>query len=190
MWGLGGVGEKARRARFEAAMLPHLDSAYNLARWITRNEDDAQDVVQDAYLRAFRFFDGFRGEAVKPWLLAIVRHAAFTWLRRNRPAELTAFVDEAMWDKADAALAPPAPEDPERSLMARQDRARFDRLLEALPPQFREVIIMRELEDLSYKEIAEVAAIPIGTVMSRLARGRRLLQEAWARQAEEERNGV
>jgi RNA polymerase sigma-70 factor (ECF subfamily) len=192
MWGLGGLGEKARRARFEAATLPHLDSAYNLARWITRNEDDAQDVVQDAYLRAFRFFDGFRGEAVKPWLLAIVRHTAFSWLRRNRPKELAAFADEtAMWEKADPAVAPAAPPDPEAELMARDARIRLDELLETLPPQFREVIVMRELEELSYKEIAEVAAIPIGTVMSRLARGRRLLQEAWAqRQAEEARHGV
>jgi RNA polymerase sigma-70 factor (ECF subfamily) len=193
MWrGPGVFGEQARRTRFEAAALPHLDSAYNLARWITRNEDDAQDVVQDSYLRAYRFFDGFRGDAIKPWLLAIVRHTAFSWLRRNRPKELAAFADEtAMWEKADPALAPTGPADPEAELMARDARERLDQLLEGLPPQFREVIVMRELEELSYKEIAEVAAIPIGTVMSRLARGRKLLQEAWtARQAEEERNGV
>jgi RNA polymerase sigma-70 factor (ECF subfamily) len=191
-WATGLLGEKARRSRFEAAALPHLDSAYNLARWITRNPDDAQDVVQDSYLRAFRFFDGFRGDAVKPWLLAIVRHTAFSWLRRNRPAELSAFTDEqAVWDRVDPALGPTAPLDPEATLLRRDDRRRLDALIEGLPPQFREVVVLRELEELSYKEIAEVSAIPIGTVMSRLARARRMLQEAYRTgAAKEERNGV
>jgi RNA polymerase sigma-70 factor (ECF subfamily) len=191
-WAAGLLGEKARRARFEAAALPHLDSAYNLARWITRNADDAQDVVQDAYLRAFRFFDGFRGEAIKPWLLAIVRHTAFSWLRRNRPAELSAFSDEQnAWERADPSVAPLAPLDPEAALLRSDARVRLDALIEGLPPQFREVVILRELEELSYREIAEVSAIPIGTVMSRLARARRMLQEAWrANAAEEERNGM
>jgi len=190
-WVAGLLGDKARRSRFEAAALPHLDSAYNLARWITRNDDDAQDVVQEAYLRAFRFFDGFRGDQVKPWLLAIVRHTAFTWLRRNRPAELSAFDEQAPWERAEPSVRPTAPPDPEAELMDSDARGRLDVLIAGLPPQFREVVILREIEELSYKEIAEVSAIPIGTVMSRLARARRMLQQAWRdTAAEEKRNGL
>jgi RNA polymerase sigma-70 factor (ECF subfamily) len=192
MWRAALFSEAARRRRFELAALPQLDSAYNLARWITRNDADAEDVVQEAFLRAFRFFETFRGEAIRPWLLAIVRHTAFSWLRRNRPAELTLYSEESGgWQGADAALAPAAPVDPETALQQRDERARLDALIAALPPQFREVVVLRELEELSYKEIAEISAIPIGTVMSRLARARRMLQEAWAaRRAEEERNGM
>ena len=150
-------------------MLPHLDAAYNLARWITRNDHDAQDVVQEGMLRAFRFFDGLRGEA-RPWLLAIVRNSCFTWLQVNRPAELAGFDDRAV---------EPIDESTPETLAVRQfDRRLLNEALAALSAQFREALILRVLEDLSYKDIARITDVPIGTVMSRLARGRRLLAES------------
>ncbi|HET7766071.1 MAG TPA: sigma-70 family RNA polymerase sigma factor [Burkholderiales bacterium] len=159
------------RQRFERLVLPHLDAAYNLARWITRNDHDAQDVVQEAVLRAYRFLDGLRGEA-KPWLLAIVRNSCLTWLQVNRPADLAGFDDRI--------VEAPAPEDegPEAQAMRAFDRRMLNEAIAALPAQFREVLVLRELEDMSYKEIARVADVPIGTVMSRLARARRLLGES------------
>ena len=148
-------------------MLPHLDAAYNLARWLTRNDHDAQDVVQEAMLRAYRHFDGLRGEP-RPWLLAVVRNACFTWLKANRPAEA-----EPLDDVADDAL--PGPE----AAVARSvDRRLLNEAIAALPVQFREVLVLRELEDLSYRDIARIAGVPIGTVMSRLSRARRLLGES------------
>jgi RNA polymerase sigma-70 factor, ECF subfamily len=159
------------RQRFERAVLPHLDAAYNLARWITRNDHDAQDVVQEAVLRAFRFFEGLRGEA-KPWLLAIVRNSCLSWLQVNRPADLSGFDDRAI-----EAL-PSEEEGPEMQTMRAVDRRMLNEAIAALPAQFREVLVLRELEDLSYKEIARIADVPIGTVMSRLARARRLLGES------------
>jgi len=159
-----------RRQRFERVVLPHLDAAYNIARWITRNDHDAQDVVQEAVLRAYRFFDGLRGEP-KPWLLAIVRNSCLSWLQVNRPADLAAFDDRV--------VEPEAPDEagPEAQAMRAVDRRMLNDAIAALPAQFREVLVLRELEDLSYREIARVADIPIGTVMSRLARARRLLGE-------------
>lgn len=159
------------RQRFERLVLPHLDAAYNLARWITRNDHDAQDVVQEAVLRAYRFLDGLRGEA-KPWLLAIVRNSCLTWLQVNRPADLAGFDDRI--------VEAPAPEDegPETQAMRAFDRRMLNEAIAALPAQFREVLVLRELEDMSYKEIARIADVPIGTVMSRLARARRLLGES------------
>ena len=160
------------RRRFEQQVLPHIDAAFNLARWLTRNDHDAEDVVQDAMLRAYRHFEGLRGEA-RPWLLAIVRNACFSWMQRNRPAELAAGADE------EAAEAATAPADGPEALLARElDRRMLNEAIAALPLQFREVLILRELEDLSYREIARVANVPIGTVMSRLARARRLLAES------------
>ncbi len=156
------------RARFEQQVLPHLDAAFNLARWLTRNDHDAEDVVQEALLRAYRFFDGLRG-APRPWLLAIVRNACFSWLQANRPAELRAI--DGLEQESDA----PGPE----ALAARDvDRRRLNEAIAALPVQFREVLVLRELEDLAYKDIARIAEIPIGTVMSRLSRARRQLAEA------------
>jgi RNA polymerase sigma-70 factor, ECF subfamily len=160
-----------RRQRFEGLVLPHLDAAYNLARWITRNDHDAQDVVQEAVLRAYRFFDGLRGEA-KPWLLAIVRNSCMSWLNVNRPADLAGFDDRTV----EALVS--EEEGPETQAMRALDRRMLNEAIAALPAQFREVLVLRELEDLSYKEIARVADVPIGTVMSRLARARRLLGEA------------
>ncbi|HUL91645.1 MAG TPA: sigma-70 family RNA polymerase sigma factor [Burkholderiales bacterium] len=159
-----------RKRRFEQLVLPHLDAAFNLARWLTRNDHDAQDVVQEAMLRAFRFLDGLRGEA-KPWLLAIVRNSCFTWLQVNRPAELAAFDDRTELHLVDEST-------PEAFVVRQCDRRMLNEALAALSAQFREALILRELEDLSYKEIAHITDVPIGTVMSRLARGRRLLAES------------
>jgi RNA polymerase sigma-70 factor, ECF subfamily len=165
------MNNQVRHADFERVMLPHLDAAYNLARWLTRNNDDAQDVVQEAVLRAFRFFGSLRGEA-KPWLLAIVRNTCFTWLQTNRPADTVAF------NEAIAELLPAEDDGPEDQAARNCDRRVLNEAITALPAQFREVLILRELEDLSYKEIARIADVPIGTVMSRLARARRLLSES------------
>lgn len=152
-------------------MLPHLSAAYNLARWLTRNDHDAEDVVQEAYLRAFRFFGGYRGGESRAWLLSIVRHTCYTWLQRNRTHELTEFDEETHALEADTPT-------PEAALLQRADQQLLRRALEELPVEFREVLILRELEGLSYKEVAEVAGVPIGTVMSRLARARLRLQQA------------
>jgi len=151
-------------------VLPHLDAAYNLARWITRNDHDAQDVVQEAVLRAYRFFDGLRGEP-KPWMLAIVRNSCLSWLQVNRPADLSAFDDRVVEAET------PDEAGPEAQAMRAVDRRMLNDAIAALPAQFREVLVLRELEDLSYREIARIADIPMGTVMSRLARARRLLGE-------------
>jgi len=152
-------------------VLPHLDAAYNLARWLTRNDHDAEDVVQEAMLRAYRFFDGLRGEP-RPWLLAIVRNSCYTWLQVNRPAELSGFDDQAAYPEA-------VDEDgPETQAARNMDRRLLNEAIAALPAQFREVLVLRELEDLSYRDISRIADIPIGTVMSRLARSRRLLAES------------
>ena len=159
------------KRRFEQLVLPHFDAAYNLARWLTRNDHDAQDVVQEAVLRAYRFFDGLRGEA-RPWLLSIVRNTFLTWLQINRPAD-TVGLDDGLIDLI------PSDEDGPEVLAARSfDRRMLNEAIAGLPVQFREVLILRELEDLSYKDIARIADVPIGTVMSRLARARRLLAES------------
>ena len=165
--------------RFEAIALPHLDAAYNLARWLTRNDHDAEDVVQEALVRAMRYLGGFRGEGARPWLLQIVRNTCWSWLKENRPAERQAFDDddgEPAWHD----LAAPAGDEPPAVAMRKADRALIDQAIAALPAAFREVLVLRELEDLSYAEIARIAEIPIGTVMSRLARARALMRGALA----------
>jgi RNA polymerase sigma-70 factor (ECF subfamily) len=172
------IAERRRRSRFEAVALPHLDAAYSLARWLTRNDADAADVVQEAFLRAFRYFDSYREGDAKSWLLRIVRRTCYSWLERNRPAELVAF--ETADDLDDANAAPPGGAgDTEALLLSRSDLRRLDRLLEALPPPLREAIVLRELHELGYREIAEVTGVPIGTVMSRLHRARSALRRAW-----------
>jgi RNA polymerase sigma-70 factor, ECF subfamily len=168
------------KARFERLALPHLDAAYNLARWLTRNSEDAADVVQDAYMRALRYFDSFDGddrEEAKVWLLAIVRNTCFTWMRKNRRPEMVEMDED--FDDSGAGLneVDSRRNEPEARLLAAADASMLDQAIEALPSGYREVIVMRELEDLSYKEIAAISGIAIGTVMSRLARGRQLLRK-------------
>ncbi len=154
---------------FEQVLLPHLDAAYNLARWLTRNDQDAEDVVQEAYLRALRFFGSFRGGDGRPWLLAIVRNACHDWLRGRGAIDQTSFDEEIhSEDRTDS---------PETLLLRRRDRETLQRALAALPVALREVLVLRELEGLSYKNIAEVLGVPIGTVMSRLSRARARLDE-------------
>jgi RNA polymerase sigma factor (sigma-70 family) len=159
---------------FDQAVVPHLDAAYNLARWLVRNQQDAEDVVQEACLRALSFFHTFRGEDGRPWLLAIVRNTCYSWLKKNRPQELAAVFDEqAHSPEQDAA-------NPEVLLLQKVDRERLQRAIGELPAEFREVIVLRELEGLSYKQISGIARVPIGTVMSRLARARKRLEQRLA----------
>jgi len=172
------------RTRFEQAILPQLDAAYNLARWLTRNAQDAEDVVQEACMRALGYFGAFRGGDAKGWFLTIVRHACYDWIRRNRPAEI-APIDgsEAIDATADEGSATP-----EQAALRNETAALLGEAIAALPVGYREVLILRELEDLSYKEIARIAEIPIGTVMSRLARARSLLQRSPALHAIRDRS--
>jgi RNA polymerase sigma-70 factor (ECF subfamily) len=159
------------RERFERDLLPHLDAAYNLARWLTRNGHDAEDLVQTAYVRALKSVGGLRGANPRAWLLAIVRNVCYTWLRREKArAPASPFDEEVHGTGLDAT----SPEQP----LLREDRVRLVRVaVEELPPDLREVIVLRELEELSYREIAAVADIPLGTVMSRLARARERLRQ-------------
>ncbi|HEV2350512.1 MAG TPA: sigma-70 family RNA polymerase sigma factor [Terriglobia bacterium] len=160
---------------FEQAVLPHLDAAYNLARWLTRNEHDAEDVVQEAYMRAFQFFAGFYGMDGRGWLLTIVRNTCYTWLRKNRAGELSTPFDEEV--HREEASSP----NPEELFLKNADRQHLQDALEKLPLEFREALVLRELEGLSYKQIADVTGVPVGTVMSRLARARDRLKDALVR---------
>jgi RNA polymerase sigma-70 factor, ECF subfamily len=173
------------KLRFDRLALPHLDAAYNLARWLTRNEQDAADVVQEAYMRALTYFDSFGGEeaeSARAWLLAIVRNTCFSWMRKNRRPDIVAMDDELEVGNAGALHEVDSRRnEPEARLIAAADAAMLDRAIESLPLGFREVIVMRELEDLSYKEIAEITGIAMGTVMSRLSRARHLLRNALSR---------
>jgi RNA polymerase sigma-70 factor (ECF subfamily) len=170
------IAERRRRSRFEAVVLPHLDAAYALARWLTRNDADAADVVQEASLRAFRYFDSYREGDAKSWFLKIVRRACYDWLERNRPAELVPLEAEA--DPDGSVNSSPAI-DADALLQTRSDLRRLDRLIEALAPPLREAIVLRELQELDYRQIAEVTGVPIGTVMSRLHRARAALRREW-----------
>jgi RNA polymerase sigma-70 factor, ECF subfamily len=175
---MASIAERRRRNRFESVMLPHLDAAYALARWLTRNDADAADVVQEALLRAFRYFDTYREGDAKSWILRIVRRTCYSWLERNRPADVVPLDDEAVLDEGGAGM-PVAAGDTEALLQNRSDLRRLDVLIEALPTPLREVIVLRELNELGYREIAEVSGVPIGTVMSRLHRARLALRRAW-----------
>jgi RNA polymerase sigma-70 factor (ECF subfamily) len=159
------------RKRFEEALLPHLDAAYNLARWLTRAEHDAEDLVQTSYLRALKFFDGYRGTNSRAWLLAIVRNACYTWNQQKRPRGSVISFDEEIHGVDSEAT------NPETYHLRKDQSVLIRRAIEELPIELREVIVLRELEELSYKEIASIAEIPIGTVMSRLARARDRLRE-------------
>ena len=172
------IAEGRRRSRFENVVLPHLDAAYALARWLTRNDADAADIVQEAVLRAYRYFDTYREGNAKSWLLRIVRRTCYSWLERNRPADVVPLDAEAGYDEEGLA-APHEASNTEALLQNRSDLRRLDALVEALPAPLREVIVLRELNELGYREIAEVTGVPIGTVMSRLHRARSALRRAW-----------
>jgi RNA polymerase sigma-70 factor (ECF subfamily) len=166
------------RVRFEQLVLPHIDAAFNLARWLLRSRANAEDVAQDALLRACRFFLGFQGGNARAWLLQIVRNACYTWMEKNRHLDLNVEFDEELHLRTSAT--------PEAMAIAGDDRERLTHAIEALPPRFSEIIILRELEGCSYKEIAAITSIPIGTVMSSLSRARRQLCFALAISSDKE----
>lgn len=168
-------------ADFERQIMPHLDAAFSLARFLMRNEEDARDVVQEASLRAFRFYDSFRGENSRAWFLRIVRNASFSALKRNRSDETNVEFDEELHGAGDT------PVDPGMEIDRELDRQRVRAAIEELPPEFREVITLRELEECSYKEIADIAGVPIGTVMSRLARAREQLHRILSKSYDSEK---
>lgn len=170
----------SKSARFEQAILPHLNSAYNLARWLTRNDQDAEDVVQEAYLRAFKFFDSFRGADCRPWLLAIVRNTYITWRQQRSAFHFMMSLDDEMEVASSEEL------NPEVLVLQHINIELLRDALNGLPTEFREVIILRDIEGLSYKEIASIVDVPLGTVMSRLARARKRLQEYLTYQASKE----
>jgi RNA polymerase sigma-70 factor, ECF subfamily len=173
------VAEQERMRTFQAAALPHLDDVYTLARYLMRNTQDAEDAVQECYLRALRHFDSYRGPAMKPWLLAILRNVCNAeFARRSKEEVPTDYTQEEslaeempMWQEPQAS--------PEKMIVRRQDTTTIRRLVAELPEPFREAIVLREMNNLSYQEIAQVAGVPVGTVMSRLARGRAMLRAAW-----------
>ena len=167
-----------RPTNFDQTILPHLDAAFNLARWLIGNERDAEDVTQEACLRAFKFFSGFRGGDARALLLTIVLRSAWSWLRSNRRHEEAVEFDEELHGEEDVAA------NPEAALTRAGDVDAVRQAIATLPAIFREVIVLRELEELSYKEIADIAGVPIGTVMSRLTRARAQLQTALSAQAQ------
>ena len=167
---------KNKLSRFEQVTLPHLDAAYNLARWLTGNDQDAEDVVQEAYLRALKFFDGFHGGDSRTWLLTIVRNTCYTWLQQNKRTVLDSAFDEEIHTMGSDDL------NSEKLLLDDFDRELLRQALDELPTEFREAMVLRELEGLSYKEIAQISRVPLGTVMSRLARARKRLQQSLTKQ--------
>jgi len=188
-------GAPTQRDAFEQLMVPHLDDAFNLARWLTGNRSDAEDVVQEAYLKALKHFATYRGPEARAWLLTIVRRCCFSWLKVNRSQQLTFMEDEAIAEIAGrptvVTLHPRVADTPETVLNDKERRKHLNVAVENLPLSYREVVVLRDLQGLSYKEIAEIAEIPIGTVMSRLARGRdHLLKQLEQRLGGEVANGL
>jgi len=177
------VREVEDRQRFERVVMPHLGAGYNLARWLTRNDHDAQDVVQEAYLRAVRSFDRYRGGDPRSWLLTIVRNTCYTWLRQNRAPEAAATPGKTDDGWVDVPADPAG--QPEVQFIRAADRRLLQEALELLPAEFREALVLRELEGFSYKEIADITDVPLGTVMSRLARARHQLQQLVLRNMKE-----
>jgi len=161
-----GATQGNESASFEETMLPHMDAAHNLARWLLRNEQDAQDVVQEAYLRAFKSFAGFRGSNGRAWLLTIVRNTSYTLLKKNRAVDLNTTFDEEIHVSGQGSVSP------EKIIEHNEDAALIKEAMDELPAEFREILVLRHLEGLSYKEIADIAQLAPGTVMSRLARAR------------------
>src|SRR5579871_6924083 len=177
---VGDVLDPQERTRFEQLVLPHLDAAFNLSRWLLRSRADAEDVAQEAMLRAFKFFRGFHGGDARAWLLQIVRNTCYTWLEKNRPVELMTEFDEELHPQVSA--------NPEALAIAGDNRERLAPALETLPPRFREVLVLRELEGCSYKEIASITSMPIGSVMSALSRARQRLQQTLTPAADAPKN--
>jgi RNA polymerase sigma-70 factor, ECF subfamily len=179
--------DSERRHRFEQLIIPRLDSAHNLARWLVHDDSDAEDVVQEACLRAYKYLDGLEGDDPTGWFLAIVRNTAFSWMRRQRRRDArrgSGGVDQAVLERdaptvgtASSALS----KDPETLLVEQRERIQLNGLIQRLPAEQREMVVLRDIEDFSYREISAIAGIPIGTVMSRLCRARRLLRERYAR---------
>ena len=176
-----GAAQEHELTSFEAMMLPHLDAAHNLARWLMRNEQDAQDVVQEAYLRAFKSFSGFHGSNGRAWLLTIVRNTSYTLLKKNRAADLTTTFEEEIHANVCESASPAI------ILEHAEDAESIKRAMNELPTEFREILTLRHQEELSYQEIGEILKIPIGTVMSRLARARGKLREYLASQMSQEK---
>lgn len=167
--------DQSKAVRFEEIALPHLGAAYNLARWLLHNEHDAEDVVQEAYLRALTSFSGYYGGDSRSWLMTIVRNTCYTWLQKNQALRLSDPIEDKL-DEVGLDFA-----DPEMILLQNADSQMVRQSLQELPVEFREVMVLREMEDLSYKEIADIIDVPIGTVMSRLARGRKRLHALLAK---------
>jgi RNA polymerase sigma-70 factor, ECF subfamily len=174
------LSESEEMKAFEQAVLPHLDAAYNLARWLTRNDQDAEDITQEAVLRAVKYWQSFSGRDCRSWLLAIVRNTFYSWLRQRSAQPV--LTDDGEMDSTAGTIP-----DPESALIQNADRNMLKAALEDLAVEFREAIVLRELEGLSYKEIADIAGVPIGTVMSRLARARKRLQINLTKTASENR---
>ena len=176
------MSASTKEQRFQTMMLPHLNPAFNLARWLARSNQDAEDIVQEAYLRAFKFFDSFHGEDGRAWLLGIVRNTFYTWYQQNKTQSLSTQFEEELHSiqiDVDAAMQY-ADNNPEAQLIQKDSLQQMYQAMKALPVEYREVMVMRELEELSYKQIAGIIGIPMGTVMSRLGRGRKLLAEILA----------
>ena len=177
-----------KRRRFEAEVLPHMDAAYRFARWLSRSPDDADDTVQEAILRAFRAFDALRGSDAKAWLLTIVRNCHSTALKQQQRRAFTPLPADDDVQESDAMIA--ATPGPESASIRRDDERTLDRLMAALSEEHREVLVLREIEDMDYREIATVTNVPIGTVMSRLARARAALKSRWLQEIGSEPHAV
>ena len=173
------AAEHERMRRFRDAALPYLDDVFTLARYLIRDAGDAEDAVQECYLRALRHFDTYRGPAMKPWLLAILRNVCNDEFARRRDQEVPTDYSEDDAAVEQMPLWQEAQTSPEGLLLRAQDNATIRRLIAELPEPFREAMVLREINDLSYQEIADVAGVPVGTVMSRLARARAILRSAW-----------
>ncbi len=169
------MSDQSKAVRFEEIALPHLGAAYNLARWLVHNDHDAEDLVQEAFLRAFKSFSGYYGGNSRAWLLTIVRNTCYTWLQQNRVLRASELIEDKL-DEVELDFA-----DPETLLLQRVNAQIVRQALTELPVEFREVVVLREMEGFSYKEIANVVDLPLGTVMSRLARGRKRLQALLAK---------
>jgi RNA polymerase sigma-70 factor (ECF subfamily) len=172
MEAMGNVNTDEEQARFRQVVLPYLADCYALARWLTGRRADAEDVVQEACLRALRAIGGFAGTNARAWTLTIVRHTAYSWLRKNRPAALVVVDDLEAVERAQAEAGSDGGETPEAALIAKTEAARLERAIAELPIPFRETLVLRDVQGLGYRDIAEVTGVPIGTVMSRLARAR------------------